>query len=334
VIPRDAVASLQLGIIPQKMLYAGSDSFEGWERKEGESRAWEIQEGGFAATGVGVISRDANLPDKFIIRFSMNWKNHPNFQFRFAEPMGKGSKHPDSYFLSFSPSGLGLYRASAKKGRDTPIALFGRQPGQFQGNSMDIEIRSDRSRGLIEVRIDGVLEGRYTDPLPDIPDGTGIMLSNRSSRDDGLNIGGIEVLAWDDRGDRHRGEQRGDGKADSLIGRYGERFGGRLSGIRTEAGATLYLFKSDFQKEMLELPEEEVSTVFLGGEGKRPSLADSEGLILGLRGKGELRVSSCVFGDATVKVIHPLLGAMEIDRAGIASLVRREIPKAKAPVRK
>lgn len=329
-IPRDTVASLQLGIFPQRVIYSDPASLEGWTRNEGSSKAWEVQRGEFVATGPGGISRDVGLPEKFIIRFTMSWKGLPNFQFRFADPTKKSGERADSYFLALTNSGLGVYRAASGKRGDTPIAMIDRQPEQVSGKKMDVEIRVDRSRGMLQFYIDGALEGRYTDPVPGVPEGTGITLVSRSSRESGLKIGKIEVLGWDDRGDRHRSERRGEGKEDSLIGRNGERFGGTLRGIRNDGGATVFLFKSDFQKEIIELPEEEVSTVFLGGDGRRPDTGNVGGLILRMRGKGEMRVSSCVFGDATVKATHPLLGPMEFARDGISSLERREIPKAKA----
>jgi hypothetical protein len=138
------------------------------------------------------------------------------------------------------------------------------------------------------------------------------------------------ILDWDDRGDRHQSEERGDGKLDSLIGRYGERFGGNLESIRAVGASTVYVFKSDFQREPLELPEEEVSTLFLGGQGKPSKSTTTGGLILGLRGQGSMRVSSCVLVGASVKVEHPLLGSLEFGREGISSLERILIPKEKS----
>jgi hypothetical protein len=91
----------------------------------------------------------------------------------------------------------------------------------------------------------------------------------------------------------------------------------------------VYVFKSDFQKEPLELPEEEVSTLFLGGQGKPSKSATSGGLILGLRGLGSMRVSSCVIEGDSIKVAHPLLGSLEFGREGISSLERIWTPKAK-----
>lgn len=324
-IPREAVSSLQLGIIAEKMIYSGPEDFSGWKRNEGGEQAWDHEEGGFVAKGQGTLSRDVFLPEKFILRFSFAWRNHPNFQFGFAEGTNAGA---EKYLMEFGGSGLALYRESAKRAR-TPIVLLARTPEQLAQRRMEVEIRGDRSRGLLELRIDGELEGRYTDPVQPIPDGTGISLVSRAARASEQTVSDIRILEWDDRGDRHRSEERGDGKSDSLIGRYGERFGGNLEGIRDTAGAKVYLFKSDFQKEPLELPEEEVSTVFLSGETKASTSDNEGGLILNLRGNGSMRVSSCKFDGDFVKAEHPLLGALEFARSGIASIERIWIPKAK-----
>lgn len=324
-IPREAVSSLQLGIISEKILYSGPEDFNGWKRSEGSDQAWEHEQGKFIAKGQGTLSRDVSLPQKFILRFSLSWRSHPNFQFGFAEGAKSGAGR---YLMEFGGSGVALYRESAKRAR-TPIVLLARTPEQFAQKRMDVEIRGDRSRGLLELRINGELEGRYTDPVQPIPDGTGISLISRAARASEQTVGDIRILEWDDRGDRHRSEERGDGRSDSLIGRYGERFGGKLEGIRGSGGAKVYLFKSDFQKEPLELPEDEVSTVFLGGEAK-PSRSDNlGGFILNLRGQGTMRLSSCVLEGETVKVEHPLLGSLAFDRSGIASIERIWIPKAK-----
>jgi hypothetical protein len=327
-IPREAVSSLQLGIIPEKTIYSGSD-FGGWKRAEGGERAWDHEDERFIAKGHGALARDVGLPEKFILRFSLAWRNHPNFQFGFAETDQAGS---DRYLIEFGGSGLALFRESPNRAR-TPIVLLIQDTDRLVQKRVDVEIRGDRSRGLLELRINGELEGRYTDPIQPIPVGTGVSLVSRAARESGQSVGDIRILEWDDRGDRHRSEERGDGKSDSLIGRYGERFGGKLEGIRGKGGTKVYLFKSDFQKEPLELPEEEVSTVFLAGDAKASESDNVGGLILNLRGHGTMRLSTCVLEGDTVRVAHPLLGSMEFDRSGIASIERIWISKAK-PVKK
>ncbi len=327
-IPRDKVSSLQLGIVQKNVIYSGSKGIEGWIRDESTAQVWDYENGSFVATGQGTLTRDVGLPAKFILRFSFGWQDHPNFQFCFAHPATARSPRQDKYIAEFSGSGFGVFREATNRIR-TQIISLPRSPDQIAKRNLDVEIRVDRMRGLIELRVDGELEGRYTDPIQPIPEGTCISIVSNAAHQSGQNVRDITIFEWDERGDRHRSEDRGDGKADSLIGRYGERFGGRLEGIRANGASTVYIFKSDFQKEPLELPEEEVSTLFLSGKGKPSESATTGGLILGLRGQGSMRVSSCVLVGDSVKVEHPLLGSLEFGREGISSLERIWIPKGK-----
>lgn len=328
-IPREMVSSIQLGIFPKKVIYSGSSDFSGWTRDKNGSRNWTVDGDEFVAEGLGTISRDVALTDKFIIRFSVAWDNYPNFQFRFADPGDKEGVQVDRYVLQFVGSGFGVLRESSGVRASVPIVFLNRPSERLRDNRMNIEIRVDRSRRKIQLYIDGEKEGSFTDPLITAPTGTGISLVSRAPQESSQRIGEIEVLEWDDRGDRHRSEERGDGNSDSLIGRNGERLGGKLTGIRQDGDTSVYLFKSDFQKDVMELPEGEVSTLFVGGQDDSEGKDFSGGFLLSLRGGGEMSVSSCTFGSGKISVIHPLLGALEIDREGITSLERRIAPKAK-----
>lgn len=327
-IPRDAVSSLQLGIVPKRVVYSGPKGMDGWARDESGSQAWDYEDGRFLATGQGALTRDVGLPGKFILKFTFGWQKYPNFRFCFAQPPSVLGERQDKYIAEFSGSGFGVFRETANRMR-TPVILLSRSPEQIAKRSMEVEIRVDRTRGLLELHIDGELEGRYTDPLEPVPDGSCVSIVSNAPRESGQNVRNITILDWDDRGDRHRSEERGDGKADSLIGRNGERYGGKLEGVRASGGSTVYVFRSDFQKEPLELPEEEVSTLFLGGHGKPPKSGNAGGLILGLYGQGSMRVSSCILEGDSLRVEHPLLGPLEFGRGGISSLERIRKPGEK-----
>ena len=328
-IPRELVSTLQLGIFPQRHIYSGPDDFKGWKRDGIDPASWTIDGGEFVAKGNGTISMDAGLPEKFILRFSFKWGNYPFLKFGFAEPFEGGSGPKDRYVFQFVGTGMGIFRESAAKQGNDPIVTLNRDSDQVRDSSMDVEIRVDRSRGLLQLYVDGEMEGRYIHRMADIPSGTGISISCRAASGGSQKIGNIRIHEWDDRADRHRSEDRGDGKSDSLIGRYGERLGGKLTGIRKDGEQSVFLFKSDFQKDVLELPEAEISTLFIGGDGDSGKSQVAEGFALSLRGGGRLTVSSCVFGPGKVTARHPLLGDLQIDRSGITSLVRHVAPKAK-----
>lgn len=328
-IPRNLVSSIQLGLYPKRVIFSGPTDFNGWKRDEEGTRNWTIDGNEFVSQGQGSLSRDVGLTEKFILKFSLSWSNYPNFQFRFADSKPKENGRSDGYYVQMIGAGLGLFRDSPDQNGNIPIALLNRGTDGMRNNNMQIELRVDRSRSRIHLYVDGALEGRYTDPVPGgAPAGTSISLINRAPRENNQKVGNISIMEWDDRGDRHRSEERGDGKSDSLIGRNGERLGGKLSGVRKEGETTVYLFKSDFQRDVLEFPEKEVSTVFLGAVPTVSDDSDDKGYLLKLRGGGKMRVESCVFGEGKISVLHPLLGELEIARAGIVSIQRGKAPKA------
>lgn len=328
-ISSDLVSTIQLGIFPQRLIYSGPSDFKGWKRDKANPESWTIKDGEFVAKGNGTISRDAELPEKFTLKFSFAWKNYPFLKVGFAEPQDTGNGPVNRYMFQFVGTALGITRESTENEGNVPIVSMNRMSERLQDSRMEIEIRVDRERGQLQLYVDGELEGRYIDPVGSIPSGSGISISSRAASGGIQRIGKIKVSEWDDRADRHRTEERGEGNSDSLIGRHGERLGGKLIGIRKDRDESVFLFKSDFQKEILELPEKEVSTVFVGGGDVKEKNSVMDGFILSLRGGGQMSVSSCQFGTDTVTAKHPLLGEIRIEREGITSLVRKTAPKEK-----
>ena len=311
----------------KSVLYtAGGDDLSGWQEK-GNAESWTPENGMLLAQNTGSLIREIKLPEKFIIRFNIRWSSQPNFRLTFADPDPDKNNKVDRYYFDLNGSNISILRDSKTLRSPKPIMILGRSANRFSANMLDVEIRGDLSRGLLHLYLNGVLEGRFTDPLADgIPGGNGLTITNRAPESSDQMISDIEIAEWDERSDRHRSEDRGDGSLDAMIGKYGERFGGRLLSVGDESGVRVYEFKSDFQKEPLRVPESEVSTVFFAG-GKEAS-EDDGGLILRLRGRGMLTLDSCVFGKETVKAEHPLLGSVEVKRAGITALEKRDIPKA------
>ena len=329
-IPKTAVDSIQLGVVPERVAFANKPSFDGWSRGATKGRNWRLDGKGFQVDGSGSLSRKVDLPEKFIMRFDLNWKNNPRFWVFFADPLEPKNKKVNRYRLEISQANVSLKRESSDDIKFTQIAIIPRSDLRFEGDSVSIEIRMDRSRGLIHLYVNGELEGRYTDPVPNIPDSSGITFGSGAPRGDFQTISNFKILEWDDRGDRHRAEKRGEGKSDALIGRFGERFGGKLTMIQKSQDGSVFTFKSDFQEKPIELPAEEVSVVFLAQDGRVPDPVDDEALVLRLKGEGSIQVSSCVFTDELVKVTHPLLGEMELNRESVIALEKRQRPEPKS----
>jgi len=328
-IPRALVDSIQLGIFPETVIYRGPEDFAEWKKEPESSRAWTIDSGDLLATGQGTISRNFELPAKFLIRFDLAWDSDPNIRLTFADPLKSAGKRVDRYFLQFASAGLEIKRESAGKNRFTPVVLVNRRPEEFTDGQMKVEIRVDRTRGRMQLYLDDELQGGYTDPIADIPTGTGISLTSQAPAESGLRVGNIVVAQWDDRGDRHRTEDRGNISEDSMIEHRGDRYGGRLISIRDAEDGKVFRFKSDFQEQPVEMLEADVSTVFFASSTDPKATEEFDGLVLHLRGGGEIRIAGCQFSGEKIEVRHPLLGVMQLDRSGVTMLERRTIPKSK-----
>jgi hypothetical protein len=333
VIPRDRLASAQLGVRRHKVIYAGPKSLDEWTKNWGDPKNWEYKSGTLVAQGPATAARKLDLPRQFILRFSLAWeaRQNPNFQVHFADPLKAKGEACDRYYLQFGGAGLEIKREAASGRRYNTIAQLNRTPNQYPDRQLRVEIRVDRVGSRLHLFINGEPEGEYGDPIAPIPDGSGISLVCNASNGSEQTISEIEITEFDDTRARHQAEDRGDPKNDSLISIDDDRWGGSLLDIRKTGQTTIFRFKSDFQDEPLEVPEADVSTVFFASKSDAPKAPGEAPFVLHLRGEGHLRVNSCRFSADTVSADHPLLGELQIRRDGVISLVHLHPETKPAP---
>jgi hypothetical protein len=191
---------------------------------------------------------------------------------------------------------------------------------QFPDCRMQMSIVVNRDTARLKLMINGESMGEFADPIADVPDGSGITFSSTVSS--AQEIREIEILEYDDSRERHRNEERGDPANDSLISRGIDRWTGRLVDIRNTKDGARFVFKTSFQENPVEVPEADVSTVFLSGGASEATADKRPPFVLRLPGEGSLGLSSCEFtGDSTFAV-HPLLGPLTFGRGGILSIER------------
>ncbi len=322
-IPRSALKSMQLGVRKRKVIYTGPTSLEEWTRDGEVSRNWSFANKSLVANGPARASRNFEAPQQFILKFTLKWQSSPNFQIFFADPLTPKVEAVDRYYLQFNSAGLEIKREASEGRRSPPSVMIPPvTPEQFPENQVDVEIRVDRKTSRLHLFLNGEPEGAGVDPVAKPPVGNGVTLVNNSPAGMTQEIRGIEVIEFDNTRTRHRAEDRGDSKSDSLISRDDERWGGRLTAIRQGPDGVLFSFKSDFQEEPLELAEEDVSTVFFAKPEPEAAPAQVHPFALRLRGEGSLRVSSCTFSGDAISARHPLLGTLKISRTGVLALER------------
>jgi len=320
-IPRPVLKSLMLGIHPNRVIYSGPKS-EGDMKAEGRNAEnWSFDEGVLSIEGQGRVSKKLEVGEQFIARFTIGWTNHPAVQFYFADPLSPEHQVADRYYFQFTSSGIEIKRESTKGRRFTSIVTLNRRPDQYPGRQLKVEIRLDRASSMLYLFLNDEPEGRFKDPIPEPPVGDGIAFMSNGGNESELRISDVELLEWDHNGDRHRTEDRGDPKTDSLIEKRGDRFGGELISIQPGKDGPLFLFKSDFQDAPIEMPEAEVSTVFFK-QTEPVAKPEFHPFALRLRGDGLLRVSTCSFPGEKIEALHPLLGPLTFSRDGVTALER------------
>lgn len=330
-IPRQMIQSLEIGLFAKKTIYNGPNQISEWQNSADEVSKWEVINGSLVASGKGMIYRDMKLPENYSVRFKISWEDNPNFRFYFGDPTDYsakttiGGKAVNRYYIQYAKAGMEIKRESSSKTSNktsySTVGLIQRSPQEFVKKELLIEVRVNRKEGRLDLYLNDILEGRYADSSPDVPSGTAISFSAQATDENKLSISDIEVSEWDISGDRFRSEERGDTKEDSVIGRNGERFGGRLLSISNGDKGMVYRFKSNYQEEPKDLPEFEVSSIYFA------TVSDVEfekldGFSLFFQGRGSIQVSKCIFNESSLSVTHPLLGEIQINRNAISRLER------------
>jgi hypothetical protein len=327
-IPRDRVKSLQLGIQRRKLIYQGPRGLEEWSDGGGEMKNWAFENDALVSRGQAVASKKLRLSRQFIMRFTLVWQQgtNPNFQIYFADPLVAKGEPCDRYYLQFGGAGMEIKREAAKGKRYNTIAIINRIADQFPEHQVKVAVMVNRDTARLKLTLNGDSEGEFADPIPDVPDGSGISLVCNTPNNGAQEIRDIEILEYDDSRRRHRGEERGDAASDSLISREDDRWTGRLIEIRNTKDGARFVFKTGFQEKPVEIPETDVSTVFLSGGSTKTADDKRPPFVLRLSGDGSLGVSSCEFSGDSASAVHPLLGPLSFRRGGILSIERSPKP--------
>lgn len=327
-VPRNVVTTAQLGIRPHQLVYQGPENLEDWKVEEN----WHYQDGTLTSDGRGSISRSFDeLPESFSFRFDVSWVARPNLQVYFcSDTTNSGGGKINRYYLQMGSAGIEIKRQSSTgKTPYQTIALISRMPESFKNRHVNIEIRVDHRRRMLMLFLDGELEGRFQDPLPDPPVGKTIVFQSNVSNSEGHRISKIKLHQWDPTSERHKSEDRGDSKTDSLIDNEGQRFAGSLVATQGEGEELVVLFKNPHNPDALAIPMTSISTVFFSTSAA-PAQAQPP-LLLSLSDSGSLGAEVCTFSADEVELTHSLLGPMRIKRSTVKTLERREIPTEEEP---
>lgn len=326
-IPRAAVASLSLGVRPQRQVYAGPDDVTNWA----ENAGWRFEEKALVANERGLIRRDIQLPENYILRFRLAWDGTPNFIVDFGEVAGKQKQSDDRYRFSLSAAGAELKRQRPGGRWAPPLFNSGQLAAVQAAGEAEFEFRVDRKSREIHLYIDGRWMKRVIDASsPALPLGTAITFQCSGNNQGPQMIKLLEVFEWDAMTQRHQNEGPGAGKEDSVITSTGERFGGQIRQI-DGSGAKAVLVRENVHAPggVDRIPLTNVTTLYFVGPD--PKLPDGKTMTLQLRTKGLLTLNESRFESNFLLCQHPLMGQMRIDRRALNSLYTSTTPLSDPP---
>ena len=314
-IPRAHIRSIDFGVTPQKLVYAGPRPLAEWI----DNDDWEWENGNLTCDTSGTIAAENILPRQFILRFRLEWESGPNFRLYFCDDFLKRTGNADRYYFEVNSMGSQLKRQTTEGGRRWhTLAQSHRRPQEYNGNSIDVELRVDRDRRQIYVYLNGEKLQRAPDPIDSFPSGTGIMLQSQAGGDLKNIISELEIYEWDAITELRRNEGHDDPQTDGLVDVEGQHLSGSAVQLEENDGNTSMIFASPFNEQPLKIRTTRISSLYFKHPPNPP--AGEAPLQVDLRGGGSLQFSNLTLKETVVEATHPLLGRLTLDRNAIERL--------------
>ena len=316
-LPRAVMHSLSLNRKEEKMIYSGPRSNDEWVGNEN----WVYSDGVLISEGNGSAFQDIDLSRNFIVKFRYQWEDSPNFQVFFCDPGPDHGRQRDRYFFHVTRIGMDLKRESpGQRNTWNTLGTVLRRTSQFPEKSIDLEFRVNREERLINVLINGVEEGRFTDrSAGSAPSGGGISFDADGGGRNTNRISQLEVIEWDSVSAGHRAEKRGDATTDSVIDTFGARYSGVAQEVDFGGAKPEVVFSSPHSNSPIRIPLERTSTLFFAEDSSESSAPEPTYLVL-LGRYGKLLATGVNLLETKAIVSHPSLGDLEIDRSIITEI--------------
>ncbi|QQL44034.1 hypothetical protein [Sulfuriroseicoccus oceanibius] len=296
---RSKVESIRLGLAQGigKHIAGGDtlslDEWTGNHKKERNPYGSQVREVGgnfvFDGTYYPAVSMEAELPTRFVTTVQLDWRNHLDFRVTLGAGNEEGvSIDAPALHVIFSERStrLQLVPVQKRNAHRSPTTLF-------QDNDVDWD--SDRQRGSIELtlyvdrelqRVIAVADGKLlTDyhggPLASqrsvsedeasICSGSWLVLQQRGTGP--LRLRKIEVREWDGVVVSYAPSAD---QSDSIVGLIdGDHLPGKLTAVKESSGGGRILEITQDGREPLELSEQLIAFVQMGGTEEAPAATDS-----------------------------------------------------------
>jgi hypothetical protein len=319
-VPRSQIESLFFGVTPQTTIYRGPENLISWD--QGNESSWEFDEGRLRSRDRGTIGRDFELPANFIFSSRFTWVNSPNLRIHLCSDSitSAGDAGSNSYLLYANSQGIQVKRVTPREnGRPEYKTLISYESPltNFKDQSVDIEVRIDRSGRQLQLSINGeAMPPGYDPEVP--PTGTHVVFESLSSGRRDIQIEDIVLQKWDTKTQRFRAEPRADEKSDTLTVDDGDRFSGTVVSFDPASEDKIFTVMSPQSDQPIAIPQSNCSVMYFSKQDEAP---ESKGEYrLDLRSGGGLTISGIKLGEQNLEATHPWLGQMTLDRRIMSSI--------------
>lgn len=291
-------------------LYAGPEGTEDWTMGEVDverlqAGVWTYKNGAFYAEEAASIGRDFDFPDKVSIQMDMAWKGTLHLAIalytEYFHPVRLGEREGEPDFGGFYSLQLNSFAANLLTvEKENPIRYLGQAaiPVLMRNTSAHMDIRVDRTRGLVALLIDGSLVKQWEDPAGFIGTGRGLKFVHQGQG--ALRISNLVVRRWDGQFERTY-KAPSDRSGDFVRLENGDQWTGQLVQINNEEVVFQY------GDQTLHAPAEKVLLVALSPD-QEPSATTMSGL---LADGGNLSLNLQKWEPDAVAAISPLIGPLK-----------------------
>lgn len=330
-IPRNNIQFLQFGLSEEKTIYTGSDEPSKWTTHSGH---WRLTSTGYTCSGNSILARKLNLPENVRFNFDLSWKGNPNFVFRFCAESDAATTKQDTYEFVFNSAGMQIRRYENSKQPAAPLANIAIKPHSINSRKLNIDLRVNRTEGLLTLSIDNQLVGTWPDPF-NTSKGNHIILNNRASSTSSTSCGisNLRVSGMSDGSlPRHR-EKTLTSKADVLIDSEGETMSGNIVSINNDNDTDrpdnrTIVFNVKNSTAPLSVPDRRMSTLIFGEPENTPEFPPPA-LSAMLKNNGSIQLTQPKLEQGKISCQHPILGPCVIDINALTH-IQQSSAKAKA----
>jgi hypothetical protein len=274
--------------------------------------------------GKGHLAQQLTLPDKVRYQYDLRWQTTPNFAFRFFAENDSAASKQNTYELIFNSEGLEIRRYPDNTRSALDVASLSTadiQKGQKQKKSINIDLRADKSEGLISLYLDSTFIGTWEDKTVSPTNGNYTIFHNRSDQKTNCVISNITITSRAASIEtRFYDKDATSAKNDILTDNEGNNISGNLIEIQSDdANKRVVVHQEKHSQDLFRVPEHRLSTLlFAKEENQAPSPRFSH--MLHLNNGGKLQINQPEITGEQLTATHPILGPLNVSRTSIESL--------------